>query len=299
LSKDGEKLVTNLIDSYKSKYNLPFRQKYSKALGFHMEINFEKSKNIKPDAIFYLCQNKKTGVTYKTSELDQMERKIKHSEVDCLQKEISLFFDFSNRLKQHSHTITQFAHALAIIDVSSTLALQALDNQYIRPILTNDVQFDIKGGRHVTVESVQNASSFTSNDCLLTRDHHMRIITGANMGGKSTYLRQFALITILAQIGSFVPASEAIIGLSDSVFSRVGASDDLASNKSTFMVEMLETSAILKRATKKSFIIMDEIGRGTATKDGLHIAQAVVEYMLLESIWRPGITPQALPMKDF
>jgi DNA mismatch repair protein MutS len=280
LSKNGEKLVMDLVDSYKSEYNLPFRLKQTKALGYFLEINAEKAKKIPKDSIFSFCQNKKSSITYKTVDLDNLERKIKHSEVDSVQKEIALFFRFSNTVVKISHIISQFASALAIIDVSSSLALQGLNTGYVRPSLTNDLQFDIKEGRHVTVESVADISSvFNSNDCLLTRDHHMWIITGANMGGKSTYLRQFALITIMAQIGSFVPASKATIGLADCVFSRVGASDDLARNKSTFMVEMLETSAILKRATKKSFIIMDEIGRGTATKDGLHIAQAVVEYI--------------------
>jgi len=169
---------------------------------------------------------------------------------------------------------------LAGIDVASSLARLALDRWYTRPIINNSTEFEIVGGRHPSVEAIQGDSggTFVSNDCNLTNKQFW-LITGPNMGGKSTFLRQNAIIAILAQSGSFVPAGKARIGIVDAIFSRVGSADDLAHDRSTFMVEMIETAQILQRATSKSLVIMDEVGRGTATFDGLSIAWAVSEYL--------------------
>jgi DNA mismatch repair protein MutS len=161
----------------------------------------------------------------------------------------------------------------------SSLARLALDNKYVKPTIVEGNIIDIKGGRHPVVENflLKDGEKFTENDCLIDDKSVISIVTGPNMGGKSTYLRQNAIIVIMAQMGSYVPAREATIGVVDKIFSRVGASDDISSGKSTFMVEMIETSVILRQATKNSFVILDEIGRGTSTYDGLAIAWAIIE----------------------
>lgn len=175
--------------------------------------------------------------------------------------------------------IQQTAKALAKIDVYASLAHVACAGGYVRPKINTKGRIDIKGGRHPVVEKM-TGDGFIDNDTYLDSDkHRMAIITGPNMAGKSTYMRQTALIVLMAQIGSFVPASYADIGIVDRIFTRVGASDDLASGQSTFMVEMTEVANILRNATKNSLVVLDEIGRGTSTFDGLSIAWAVVEYI--------------------
>jgi DNA mismatch repair protein MutS len=172
------------------------------------------------------------------------------------------------------------AKAVAAIDVLLSLAHVAYKNRYVRPEINEKGIIEISGGRHPVVELMQKNELFVSNDTLLdTKDNRMAIITGPNMAGKSTYMRQVALIVLMAQIGSFVPADSANIGICDRIFTRVGASDDLASGQSTFMVEMNEVANILRNATRKSLLILDEIGRGTSTFDGMAIAWAVVEYI--------------------
>jgi DNA mismatch repair protein MutS len=172
--------------------------------------------------------------------------------------------------------------ALAKLDVGASLAELAADNNYCRPIVDESLSFNVMGGRHPVVEASlkQNLEDkFVANDCDLGEENRLWLVTGPNMAGKSTFLRQNALITILAQMGSFVPAGKAHIGIVDRLFSRVGASDDLARGRSTFMVEMVETAAILNQSTERSLVILDEIGRGTATYDGLSIAWAAVEHL--------------------
>ena len=177
--------------------------------------------------------------------------------------------------------ILKISQTIAKLDIALMTALQSLDKNYIRPKITNNNKFFIKEGRHPVIEYLQNIASndFIPNDCNLN-NRHVWLITGPNMAGKSTFLRQNALIAILAQTGLFVPAAEARIGIIDKIFSRVGASDNIGMGQSTFMVEMLETASILRRASGKSFIIFDEIGRGTSTFDGLAIAWAVLEYLI-------------------
>ena len=169
------------------------------------------------------------------------------------------------------------ALALAHFDVTASHAQLAQEQRYCRPTLDNGLDFHITGGRHPVVESLVTEAAFISNDCRLSEDDRLWLLTGPNMAGKSTFLRQNAMIAILAQMGSYVPAEFAHLGVIDRLFSRVGAADDLARGRSTFMVEMVETAAILSQATRRSFVILDEIGRGTATFDGLSIAWAVVE----------------------
>ena len=181
---------------------------------------------------------------------------------------------------ESSDAVTLTAHALARLDVALSHALLAREEHCCRPAITSTLDFDICAGRHPVVASTMPASQeFIANDCNLAREQCLWLMTGPNMAGKSTFLRQNALLALLAQIGAYIPAESATIGIVDQLFSRVGASDNLARGQSTFMVEMAETAAILNNATEKSLIILDEIGRGTATYDGLSLAWAVVEYI--------------------
>jgi len=194
--------------------------------------------------------------------------------------ELQLFGEIRDKIAERIGSIQQTAGALKKLDAFQSLARAASENRYVRPELTDDGTLSITEGRHPVVEQNMKDGEFVPNDTLLDCDENrMMIITGPNMAGKSTYMRQVALICLMAQIGSFVPAKEARLPVCDRIFTRVGASDDLASGQSTFMVEMSETAYILNNATARSLIILDEIGRGTSTFDGLSIAWAVVEYI--------------------
>ena len=230
-----------------------------------------------------------SGVRFTTTELAELDAKISGAGDKALALEVEIFAEFTARLLGLAEQIRAADHSFAVLDVQSALAQWADDFGAVRPVVDNSQIFNIKGGRHpVVIAALKKAGSagFTPNDCALaaadksnTIAPRLTLITGPNMAGKSTYLRQNAVMFILAQAGSFVPADEAHIGIADGVFSRVGASDDLSKGRSTFMTEMIETAAILNQATDKSFVILDEIGRGTATFDGLSIAWATVEHL--------------------
>ena len=194
--------------------------------------------------------------------------------------EYELFVQIREEIALHTPRIQKTAHAIALVDAFASLALVAEQNRYVRPKINERGLIDIRDGRHPVVEQMSGGELFVPNDTVLdNKKRRVSIITGPNMAGKSTYMRQSALIVLMAQIGSFVPASGANIGLVDRIFTRVGASDDLASGQSTFMVEMNEVALILRQATRNSLLILDEIGRGTSTYDGLSIAWAVVEHI--------------------
>ena len=194
--------------------------------------------------------------------------------------EYSIFCDVREKIYAQIGKVQTTAKIIAAVDMFASLALVAEQNNYVRPQITTDGKIDIREGRHPVVEKMIRNDMFVSNDTYLDdKKHKIAIITGPNMAGKSTYMRQTALLVLMAQIGSFVPAQSAQIGIVDRIFTRVGASDDLASGQSTFMIEMTEVANILRNATKNSLIILDEIGRGTSTFDGLSIAWAVVEYI--------------------
>ena len=194
--------------------------------------------------------------------------------------EYELFLQIRDELARNIQRLQKTASVIATLDVIASLATVADDMNYVRPIVDNEGEIDIKEGRHPVIEKMIDSGSFVANDTYLNGEaDRLSIITGPNMAGKSTYMRQVALITLMAQIGSFVPASYAKIGIVDKIFTRVGASDDLSMGQSTFMVEMMEVANILREATKNSLIILDEIGRGTSTYDGLSIAWAVVEHI--------------------
>ena len=218
---------------------------------------------------------------YVTPELQEIERKITNAQQMALSLEMSLFSEVREAIAREIGAIQQNALALKTTDALLSLAQVARENDYVKPVLNQNGALHIVEGRHPIVERMVTDAPFVPNDVDMdTADNRMLIITGPNMAGKSTYMRQVALITLMAHIGSFVPASEASISLCDRIFTRIGASDDLAGGQSTFMVEMSETAAILRSATDKSLVVLDEIGRGTSTFDGLAIAWAVVEYLL-------------------
>ena len=240
-------------------------------------------KDLVPD-YFIRKQTLANSERYFTEELKEIEVKLLSVEEKLKEKEYAVYVDIKNRVLEDIKRIQKSAKMIAVIDVILSLSVVAKKNRYVKPTITTDGSIIIKEGRHPVVEKITGIDNFIHNDTLLdNEDNRMLIITGANMAGKSTYIRQVALISIMAQMGSFVPATSASISIVDRVFTRVGASDDLANGQSTFMVEMSEVSNILKYATKNSLVILDEVGRGTSTFDGLSIAHAVIEYLLDKS----------------
>ena len=217
---------------------------------------------------------------YITQELKDLEDQILSANESMLSLEAKIFEDVRSTVASQLHRIQTTANAVARLDVFASLAFVAQQNSYTRPRVNLSGRIAITDGRHPVVESILTDQPFVSNDTQLDlAENRIAIITGPNMAGKSTYMRQTALIVLLAQIGSFVPAAQAEIGVVDGIYTRVGASDDLASGQSTFMVEMNEVAQILKGATSRSLLILDEIGRGTSTFDGMSIARAVIEYI--------------------
>lgn len=254
------------------------RIKFNKVFGYYLEVT-NSYKELVPDT-WTRKQTLANAERYTTPELKELEDVILGAEDKLFALEYELFVEIRERIAKEIIRIQQTAKAIAQLDVYVSLALVAERNNFVRPQINTKGVIDIKGGRHPVVEQMIQNAMFVENDTYLDQDkQRVAIITGPNMAGKSTYMRQTALIVLMAQIGSFVPASSANIGVVDRIFTRVGASDDLASGQSTFMVEMTEVANILRNATKNSLLILDEIGRGTSTFDGLSIAWAVVEHI--------------------
>ena len=254
------------------------RVQYNRVFGYYIEVTKSFLSQV-PDN-YIRKQTLTNAERFMTPELKEVEQKIMGAQEQSVRLELRLFTEIRGKIAEQIARIQSTATALKTLDAILSLARVANEYQYVRPNITEDGVIDIQGGRHPVVEQMMQGAGFVPNDTLMnTDDARMLIITGPNMAGKSTYMRQVALITLMAHIGSFVPADHANISIVDRIFTRVGASDDLASGQSTFMVEMAETAAILRNATSKSLIILDEIGRGTSTFDGLAIAWAVVEYI--------------------
>ncbi|MEG0496008.1 MAG: DNA mismatch repair protein MutS, partial [Eubacterium sp.] len=257
--------------------------KYNRVFGYFIEITRKNLDQIPDDYI--RKQTLANAERYFTPELKEMETKILGSEERLLQLEYELFQEIRDKIIAEIARIQKRAKDIAECDAIYSLAQAAIANHYVKPEITQDSGLMIEGGRHPVVEEIIGTNNFVTNDCCFDGDTlRMMLITGPNMAGKSTYIRQVAVITLMAQIGSFIPADSGKIGIVDRIFTRVGASDDLATGQSTFMVEMTEVSNILKNATKQSLVILDEIGRGTSTFDGISIAWAVVEYLWDEKI---------------
>ncbi len=254
------------------------RIKYNKVFGYYLEVT-NSYQNLVPE--HYIRKQTLTNAErYTTAELKELEEMILGSEDKLFSLEYKLFTEVRDAIARQITRIQKTAKTIARLDVFASLAFVAEHNHYVKPKINEKGIIDIKGGRHPVVERMTVNEMFVENDTYLdNHNHRISIITGPNMAGKSTYMRQTALITLMAQVGSFVPAESANIGICDRIFTRVGASDDLASGQSTFMVEMTEVANILRNATPNSLLILDEIGRGTSTFDGLSIAWAVVEHI--------------------
>ncbi len=260
---------------------------HNNILGYYIEVPAKRADAllVKDGGIennpFVHRQTMANAMRFTTPELAELERDISAAADKALALEESYFSQFCSHVLSLANEISLISRAIAELDLASANAVLAVDRSYVRPQIVDGTDFEIIGGRHPVVEYSlkKNHTEFAPNNCTLQKDEMLWLLTGPNMAGKSTFLRQNALIAIMAQAGFYVPAQSATIGVIDKVFSRVGASDDLAKGQSTFMMEMVETSAILKNATSKSLVILDEIGRGTATYDGLSIAWAALEYL--------------------
>ena len=255
--------------------------KFNNILGYFIEVPSTRADDMmRPDSGFIHRQTLAGNMRFTTERLIELDNDIRNAVDKAAAIEDEIINNFINDIKNVADDLLATADLLADLDVWVALAFVAIEYDWVRPQMTNNTDFNIVGGRHPVIEAVlrKHGDNFVKNDCDLS-DKKIALLTGPNMAGKSTYLRQNALIVVLAHLGSFVPAKSATIGVCDQLFSRVGASDNLAAGQSTFMVEMAETANILRRATNRSFIIFDEIGRGTATYDGMAIAQAVLEFL--------------------
>ena len=254
------------------------RVKYNKVFGYYLEVTKSYLNMVPEDYI--RKQTLTNAERYTMPRLKELEDTILNAEDKLCTLEYDLFCEIRDRIAGEIERIQTTAKAVARLDVFCSFSLVAEQNHYVRPVLNEKGQINIKDGRHPVVEKMIEHDMFIPNDTYLDNNsHQIAVITGPNMAGKSTYMRQTALIVLMAQVGSFVPARQAAIGIVDRIFTRVGASDDLASGQSTFMVEMSEVANILRNATRNSLLILDEIGRGTSTFDGLSIAWAVIEHI--------------------
>jgi DNA mismatch repair protein MutS len=276
---DGKKWLAELEEEDRNRTGIKnLRIKYNKVFGYYFEVT-NSYKNLVPED-YVRKQTLANAERYTTPRLKELEDTILNAEDKLYALEYNLFCEIRDAIAGEIERIQQTAHAVAKLDVFASLSYVAERNQYVRPTLNEKGVIDIKGGRHPVVEKMIKNDMFIANDTYLDNHKHcIAVITGPNMAGKSTYMRQTALIVLMAQIGCFVPAAKANIGIVDRIFTRVGASDDLASGQSTFMVEMNEVANILRNATADSLLVLDEIGRGTSTFDGLSIAWAVIEHI--------------------
>ncbi len=290
LKDDSRKVIAQLQARYAGETGLKaLKIKHNNMLGYFIEVSAQQGEKLmtpEAKATFMHRQTLAGAMRFTSVELGELESKIVGAAERALALELAIFERLTKEVLAAAHQLEALADALARIDVAAALAEIAISEDWVRPFVNDSLEFVIEGGRHPVVEAAlkRDGGPFVANDCDLSAPENENagsiwLVTGPNMAGKSTFLRQNALIAILAQIGSFVPAKRAKIGVVDRLFSRVGAADDLARGRSTFMVEMVETAAILNQATERSLVILDEIGRGTATFDGLSIAWATLEHL--------------------
>ena len=284
LKRDGTKIIAEMQRDFIELTGIQsLKIKFNNVLGYFIETTTKNAEKLQNSTIadnFIHRQTTANQMRFTTLSLSDTETKIINANAKALEIEKQIFNELSALIIQNFEKISAAAEALAVIDITNSLATLARDEEWCRPKIDSSKAFAIQGGRHVVVESSlkNNGNSFIPNDCELS-EGSIWLVTGPNMAGKSTFLRQNALIAILAQMGCFVPATSAHIGIVSQLFSRVGASDDLARGRSTFMVEMVETAAILNQADDRALVILDEVGRGTATYDGLAIAWSTLEYL--------------------
>ncbi|MBW4875563.1 MAG: DNA mismatch repair protein MutS, partial [Paeniclostridium sp.] len=281
ISKNGAFMIKEIENREKEKTGVKsLKIGFNKVFGYYIEITKANLANAKIDDSYVRKQTLSNAERYITSELKEIEYKILNAEDKIKSLEYEIFVEIRNNIYDNIDRIQSVAKIIANVDVFVSLATVAYINNYVKPRINEQNKLDIKNGRHPVVESIVGEENFVPNDTYLNQGENIiNIITGPNMAGKSTYMRQTAVIALMAHIGSFVPAEYANIPILDRIFTRVGASDDLAQGQSTFMVEMTEVSQILKNATDKSLVILDEIGRGTSTYDGISLAWSIVEYI--------------------
>jgi DNA mismatch repair protein MutS len=283
LRDEGKRVIAAMQTRYAGHSGVPtLKIRHNNVLGYFIEVTALHADKLQTPEMreqFIHRQTMAGAVRFTTTELADLERKMAEAAGRALALELQLFDDLVQEIVARTGPLQNAARALATIDVAAGLAELAVERRYCRPQVDDSHAFAIVRGRHPVVEAALRDEPFIANDCDLSETQRLWLLTGPNMAGKSTFLRQNALIALMAQMGSFVPAERAHIGAVDRLFSRVGAADDLARGRSTFMVEMVETAAILNRATDRSLVILDEIGRGTATFDGLSIAWATVEHL--------------------
>ncbi len=282
LRDENRRIISQLESQYRKQTGIDtLKIKHNNVLQYYIEVTARHSEKIPVD-IFIHRQTMKGGLRYTTKELANLSKEILNAKDRALALELEIFNALIDDILSDADAIYKVAMAYATVDALIGLAILAHTDNWIRPVLDNSYDFIVHGGRHPVVEhslKADDGKQFIANDCILNDTEKIWLLTGPNMAGKSTFLRQNAVIAILAQMGAFVPATHCKIGIIDRVFSRVGAQDDLAHGRSTFMVEMVETATILNQATHKSLVVLDEIGRGTATYDGVSLAWASVEYL--------------------
>jgi DNA mismatch repair protein MutS len=280
-SGNARKAIAALESRYRDDTGVAsLKIKHNKVLGYFIEVPAKHGDALmQPDSGFTHRQTMAGAVRFNSLSLHEEAARITEAGAHAIAAEDAHFEDLTSRIVTDAPAIAHTAQALARLDVCAALAERAAEGEWCQPQITGEPRLAISGGRHPVVEDAlhKTGERFVANDCRLHDTDRLWLIGGPNMGGKSTFLRQNALIILLAQSGSFVPAETAEIGIADRVFSRVGASDNLAQGRSTFMVEMVETAAILSQATDRSFVILDEVGRGTSTYDGMALAWAIVE----------------------
>ena len=284
LKDNSHQLISGLQAKYIEQTGITqLKIKYNNVIGYFIEVPSKFATEILADKNFIHRQSVLNAARFTTVELSELENNIRGASEKALAIELELFDTLIKDVLIAADDISRTSKAMAELDVGASLADLAVEHNYCRPQIDDSLEFDVKNGRHPVVEaaiSKAHSGAFVGNDCRLGEDNStIWLLTGPNMAGKSTFLRQNAIIAVMAQMGSYVPCDSAHIGVIDKIFSRVGASDELAKGRSTFMVEMVETAAILNQADARSFVILDEIGRGTATFDGLSIAWAVVEHL--------------------
>ena len=280
ISKDGKSWILELEAKERERTGVKsLKIGYNRVFGYYIEVRKGNLSAIKPEFGYVRKQTLANAERFITDELKEKEDAILHAQEEKIRLEAELFTDLLNQIKVYLPKLHDLAAALAAIDVFYSLAQAAGEHGYIRPHFHEGSSIEIIEGRHPILESMMKSKRYVSNNLKMREEQTVSIITGPNMGGKSTYMRQNALLVIMAQIGSFVPARSADLPIFDQIFTRIGASDDILSGKSTFMVEMMEANHALQNATAHSLILFDEIGRGTSTYDGMALAQSMIEYI--------------------
>ena len=280
LRKGGKDFVARFEREEKEKTGIKnLKVGYNKVFGYYIEVSKGQTDLIKEEYGYIRKQTLSNCERYISPILKEKEDLILNSEEKIIDLEYELFINIRNEVKNYIKNLQEIAKTISEIDVLQSFATVSEENNYIKPILNDNNTVEIKEGRHPVVEKVLVNNEYVSNDIILEKNTNILLITGPNMAGKSTYMRQMAIITIMAQIGCFVPASYATLPVFDAIYTRIGASDDLVSGESTFMVEMMEANNAISNATKNSLILFDELGRGTATFDGMALAQSIIEYI--------------------